>query len=861
VSVPLPPSVPRLVASSGPYGTNASPAGEVGTEVGSAATASYPGATLYDPADGYVYALCSGSSTGVVSILNGTRTLANLSIGPSPWGMAYDAAHGYVDVGNYANGNGHSVAVFNGTRLVENVTVGQGPIEQVYEPRRGWDYSIGYPGTVTVLNGTQVVSTLSLSDGLFYGAADPSNGWVYVTNDVANQVMVINGTKLVGALGVAQTPIGIAADPANGWVYVATGDAVTVFNGTKTVGTASVGGSASMVVYDPVHRLMYVSNQNNYVSVLNGTKVVATVDAKGGGFLFALAEDPASGMVYFPFGSDLESVNGTTFGGQVSSTDSFGFGTGVIAYDPEDADLFLPAGSNAQVLLFSTALALGAPLALPSGNPAGSVDVGQPVVVTAPLWAVGTGSDTPSVEVLPYGGLGCSGSAGLGDTGGQFSVQVGCTPTSPGDYALYLNVTDGSSQVWARANLTVFADPSATAPTASAGSASNVSEAAVGEAVTFREAPQGGTGNYSGFNWTGLPDGASCGGNGTAQLTCSFARSGRFSLSVALSDSNGARSGPSPSLSFLVGPALAVGAPGANRTSADVGQPVTFHVAASGGSGSYARYRWAGLPDGACLGSSTDTVNCTFTEPAALTVSVGVTDSFGASADGPSAPFTVYGPPTVSTPQVSRTTLDEGQAVNFSTIGAGGVGELSYAWRGLPDGCTQGTTAAPRCVPDKAGSYTVAVQAFDANQGASGPSDAVAVIVYSDPSVATPTVSSTRVTVGDPLTISTMATGGSGDLALAWSGLPPGCAGATGQLTCRPSASGIFEVSVAVSDSDGFTSYSAQTQLVVVNATAPPGAMIDGLPYAEFVGVAVGLGMAAAAAGAILAFGRRRRRR
>lgn len=78
-----------------------------------------------------------------------------------------------------------------------------------------------------------------------------------------------------------------------------------------------------------------------------------------------------------------------------------------------------------------------------------------------------------------------------------------------------------------------------------------------------------------------------------------------------------------------------------------------------------------------------------------------------------------------------------------------------------------------------------------------------------------PTASSSPVDVGQHLTLSVTAHGGSGSYSYAWSGAPAGCPASGNPDTCSPSAAGASEVSVTVTDSAGVTVTSVQLSVTV----------------------------------------------
>ena len=145
----------------------------------------------------------------------------------------------------------------------------------------------------------------------------------------------------------------------------------------------------------------------------------------------------------------------------------------------------------------------------------------------------------------------------------------------------------------------MYSDPVVAAPNASP------STAETGAAITFTASPSGGSGGYS-YGWNGLP--TPCSGTGTAAPVCHPASAGVYSVSVAVTDSNGYLVTSAPlSYTVEVGPAVTV--PTATPTGPiDFGGSVNFSTVASGGVGPYA-LTWQNLPMG-CLSVNASTINC-----------------------------------------------------------------------------------------------------------------------------------------------------------------------------------------------------------------------------------------------------------
>ncbi|MCI4348624.1 MAG: PQQ-binding-like beta-propeller repeat protein, partial [Thermoplasmata archaeon] len=240
--------------------------------------------------------------------------------------------------------------------------------------------------------------------------------------------------------------------------------------------------------------------------------------------------------------------------------------------------------------------------------------------------------------------------------------------------------------------------------------------------------------------------------------------------------------------------------PVANRSSVDVGQPIRFSAVAALGSGGFT-FRWTGLPSGCA--STEASFACTPNGAGTFAIVATARDSNGFSVGSSPLNFTVYSDPTTSAPLATPASIDLGQSVWISTLASYGSGAYTFAWSGLPPGCS-GAGAAFGCTPLGTGAYIVGVVVTDGN-GFPVSSDALTLSISPDPTASPLTASSPSIDVGQLVVFSTSARLGSGDYAFDWSGLPSGCGDSTPSVTCAdfPSA-GSYRVSVHITDTNGF---------------------------------------------------------
>jgi hypothetical protein len=175
--------------------------------------------------------------------------------------------------------------------------------------------------------------------------------------------------------------------------------------------------------------------------------------------------------------------------------------------------------------------------------------------------------------------------------------------------------------------------------------------------------------------------------------------------------------------------------------------------------------------------------------------------------------------PAVTTPMGSPTGIDLGQSVTFTAVASDGSGGYSFQWNGLPTGCASSDTAQLSCSPTMAGATFVTVAVTDSS-GNTTLSGSLAYTVRTDPTLSGISASLGTVDIGQTVTFTTSASGGSGGYTYTWNGLPTGCASsATPSDSCTPTGAGMFTVTATVADSNGWTA--TGTALPYTVATDP----------------------------------------
>ena len=362
-------------------------------------------------------------------------------------------------------------------------------------------------------------------------------------------------------------------------------------------------------------------------------------------------------------------------------------GTSTISVTVRDA-----SGVSVTSPTLSFSVTPGPSLTTPVATPADQLDLGQSVLLSTSA-SGGTGAYTYAWSGLPTG---CASAD---------APTLDCTPTAAGTFSVAVAVTDADSGSAHSGTLDLAVDPALAVPTV----------AVVRPSVDVGQSWQGlvtgvagGSGSYA-YAWSDLPTG--CASANATSVACTPTGASAGSVSVEVTDSNGAS--VTAAASFAVFPDPTLAGVSATPTGADVGETVTFAlVGLDGGSGDLA-YAWTGLPTG-CAAADAAEILCVPTAAGATNVTVTVTDSNGGTAQATAAFAT--DPALAATPGASPASVAAGDAVTLSVAVSGGALPYSYAWSGLPTGCTTSNAAELVCAPSAAGRWaSIAVTVTDAH--------------------------------------------------------------------------------------------------------------------------------------------------
>ena len=197
----------------------------------------------------------------------------------------------------------------------------------------------------------------------------------------------------------------------------------------------------------------------------------------------------------------------------------------------------------------------------------------------------------------------------------------------------------------------------------------------------------------------------------------------------------------------------------------------------------------------------------------------------------------------------SPSSVDVGQNVSVTgaefgpslTISSFTLGDVSLNCTGATVGsCSSGTITTNSTgwfnvtfvAPAVAASGVYNVTATDDH----GKSESGNLSTYLDPTVATPTATPASVDVGQIATFQTAASLGSGGFSYNWSGLRE-CSGTTNPLRCAPTTIGVTNITVTVTDSNGFRATSDPLPFTVFPdpAVSTPNASRDSADVGQFV--------------------------
>lgn len=852
------PAAPHPAASSSPVWSN------LQSKIGAAPTPRYLGVIVYDPVDQYVVLFGGYDSSGPLgdtwTYANGVWNEVSPGASPSSRYLAYgtwDATDGYVLLfGGY---DSSSSTAYNDTWTFRGGSWTQlNPLNAPAPRCRG---AMAYDPTDHYV--------------VLYGGSGPLTGSLYFSDTWSYSGGTwTNLTKNVTGKPGTLFRVEAATDPADGYIVMFGGCTAAACNPTssttwtyenltwtKRTSTSTPGGRAyTGITYDPaIQRVLMFGGLNEATN----TAYSDTWEYTAGNWTQVTGLSPSPSTRAFEM-LEYDGFDGyaVLFGGQNPTTvtyynDTWSFGPSVIARfsaTPSTLDLGQPVEFNATPFVYSGYVNISYPL-LPPGCASANATVlvctpsqtgvfvaivtendsrgsalsrnltitvnPDPVLtsyaaslamvtVGTKLWfnatvANGTPSYSYAWSGLPTGCVSAS------------TPTLACTPgaTASGAYTVEVNVADAVGfHVFGNVSVTVNPKPSIlTFQTTRA-------TIDLGQSVSLYVNASGGTAPLT-YVYGGLP--SVCPSANAPVLSCTPTAIGVIAANVTVTDAFGWSATALTTIQVNADPAITdfVASPAAF----DLGHAMTVYFNATGGTGALA-YSYTGLPPGCVFGAAAGGI-CTPTNNGTFTMTGTVTDTLGFSVQA-SVTVTVAADPLITALLVApEASVDVGQNFTVTVVSTGGTAPFSYSYSGLPLGCTGELTAVLSCRPRASGSFSITAVLTDVWKQSS--QLATTVLVQPDPAITSVTVTPTTPTSGSSMQLSVAVTGGSGIFSFVYTGLPSGCATRNASsITCTPTATGPFNVSVTVTDSAGFSATAFAAFTVQAPSSGSSGLSLSG---------------------------------
>jgi hypothetical protein len=324
------------------------------------------------------------------------------------------------------------------------------------------------------------------------------------------------------------------------------------------------------------------------------------------------------------------------------------------------------------------------------------------------------------------------------------------------------------------------------------------------------------------YEFTGLPAGCPD-GRQPANFVCRPTEAGNFTPTVFINDS--ASHSVSKTSRMVVNVKLSIADMTASPSDIPLGGTTYINVTAAGGTSPY-KYNYTKLPPG-CKSANTAKLVCTPTLNGTFLIDVNVTDASGFIAPGSTLLF-VNAPTTleITSFQATPSTITQGNATTISATVGGGVAPYTYLYAGLPGGCTGSNQSSFVCSPSAAGSFKLNLTVTDSRGIKVYANANLTVNSKGGPlTIASFTASPGSVPTGGTTYLNVSVTGGTTPYSYTYTGLPAGCSStSTPALSCTPTLTGTYTVTVFVNDSAGHSvKATASLTVTAVNNSGPSG--------------------------------------
>jgi YVTN family beta-propeller protein len=324
--------------------------------VGSIHVGGEPGALLSDPIDSEVFVSNFNTGNVSIINTTSQTVVGNPVTGingAEPVQLTLNSKNDLVDVVNSLT---NSISVINGTTntATGTIAVGSVPTSASFDPSTDTLLvANGASDNITVVQqpGDTTTASIGIGHGAEGAAYDPTNGYVYTANEGSNNVSIVDPSTdtWVGAVMTNNFPEELGVDTHNGNVFVAnlgTEDSdsnLTVISGSTGVSIASIDldalpTSLNAVPNGNLYAIDY-GGQDAYIiqestSLESGVVPVAAPEPD------ASAYDVATGDLYFT-SEPTGTVSVVTATGGVVATLNLGFGSDGVAYDPTNGFVYV----------------------------------------------------------------------------------------------------------------------------------------------------------------------------------------------------------------------------------------------------------------------------------------------------------------------------------------------------------------------------------------------------------------------------------------------------------------------------------------------------------------------------------------
>ncbi len=301
-----------------------------------------------------------------------------------------------------------------------------------------------------------------------------------------------------------------------------------------------------------------------------------------------------------------------------------------------------------------------------------------------------------------------------------------------------------------------------------------------------------------------LPAGLSLAANGT--LAGTPTQPGTFAITVKVTDVNGC-SGTGPTYTLVIScQVITVTNPA--TTTGTVGSPFSQTFTQTGGIGAVTFTTASTLPAGLSLAAN-GTLAGTPTQTGTFPIVVTVTDANGCTGTGPTYTLVIVCQTiTVTNPATTTGTVDAGFSQTFTQSGAIGFASFSIASGTLPAGLSLSPSGLLSGTPQVPGTFPITVKVTDANGCTSTGTTYTLVISCQTITVTNPAATtgtySTALSGAFTFTQSGVGTHTPAVFSLNSGTLPSGVTlTAAGALTGTPTQTGVFTITVKVTDANG----------------------------------------------------------